>query len=166
MKMTIARAMKHRARVASRLSRVSRDIQSQNSYLANNIPEVDVKALMETRHALMEHLIDLRVSIDAASAPIKRHLFDLAEKKAQMGFFQQIDTKNGKHKQDVSSWGSATGGDSDLITYKAIFRKTDIDKLIVELETAMDALQDRLDQHNAMTEIAVEVPETFNRPHK
>ncbi len=165
MEMTIARAMKHRVRVASRLNRVSRDIQSQNSHMENNKPEVDVKALMEVRNALMIHLVDLRVAIDRASEPIKRDLFSLAEKKTEMVFLQQIETKDGK--QPTSSWSvRGSGIESTIMTYKATYRKFEIDKMIIHLETTMDVLQENLDRHNATTKITIGLPEAFDHPHR
>jgi len=161
MEMTIARAMKHRVRVASRLRKIEQDIQSCNSCLGDQKPEVDVITLMNSHEILTKHLIDLRVAIDAASAPIKRDLFAMAEKRSKMTFLQGIVTTNGFVQQH-----SYRTSESAVMEYRAVYRKSDIDEMIIQLETELDAIQQNLDTHNAVTKIQIEIPETFKNPSK
>lgn len=158
MKITLAKTMKYRNRVAEKLGKVSEDMQEHNSILAANEPEVDIKRLDGMRHEIMEHLIAVKTMIHTAGQPIRSQIFRMSELRAAVGFYKSLSTRHGKAQS--SRWNA---GD-ELIEYKATLRKDDVDKIVAGLEEDIDKLQDELDSFNHETKIDVEVPEVINRP--
>lgn len=158
MEMTLAKALKHKNRIAQRVQSVSNDIQSNNSILAVNEPEVDVKALDKMRRALVEHLIAVKTAIHKASDPIRKDIFRLAEVKVTIGFYRSLGTAHGKRSSD------RYGGGGEFVEYKATIRKDHVDAINLELESEIDAIQEKLDQFNIATKIEIDIPDEMNRP--
>lgn len=159
MKMTLAKAMKYRNRVAEKLRKVSEDMSAHNSILAANEPEVDVKRLDGMRHEIMEHLIAVKTAIHTAGQPIRSQIFRMGELRSAVGFYKSLSTRHGKAQS--SRWG--VGGD-DLVEYKATLRKDDVDGIVVALEEDIDNLQDELDSFNHETRIDIERPKVITLP--
>lgn len=154
--MSIAKAMKHKNRVAQRISRVSSDISSYNSFLSLNEREVDVAILIQMRHDLVEHLIALKTAIHRASEPVREKIFRLAELKGTIQFYRGLSTTHGKSQ----TWNS-----EDAVEYDAVLRKKDVDAIVANLEAEVDSIQDSLDEFNASTKFGIEVPNAVKRPY-
>lgn len=158
MEMTLAKALKHKNRIAQRIQEVSAEMQSNNSILAVNEPEVDIKALDRMRHELVEHLIAVKSAIHTASEPVRTDIFRLSELKSTIGFYRSLPTSHGKREPH------RFGGSEEFIEYKAVMRKEEISRIVFELETKIDALQERLDGFNVSTKIDIDIPDVMNRP--
>ena len=89
---------------------------------------------------LSEELVDLKVKIHTANAPMYRRIFMLAELKSQVKHLKAIDCTSGK----VSNrW------DSNEPTIKhAELNIVERDKMISGLEIMIESIQDELDQWN------------------
>lgn len=159
MEMTLAKALKHKNRVAQMIRRVSDDIQHNNSILTVNEPEVDIKALDAMRLELTDHLVALKTAIHRASDSVRREIFNLAEKRTSIGFYRSLDTKHGKRQ------AHSYGGDAEFVEYKAAIRKIDSDRIVVELESEIDVIQDRLDEFNMTAKITIDIPGAMSRPY-
>lgn len=159
MKMTLSKAMKHKNRVAQKLSRISGDIQTNNSILAVNEPEVDVQNLNKVRMEIVEHLVDLKTAIHKASNEIRHDIFRMSELRQSIQFYRSINTQHGKTQ--AHRFG---GGGDDFVEYKAIMRRELIENSVTVLEAAIDAIQDKLDAFNAATTIEINIPESMSRP--
>ncbi len=159
MEMTLAKALKHKNRVAQKMSRISEDIQAHNSILAVNDSEVDVTALDIMRLQLLEHLVALKTAIHRASDKVRDKIFMLAELKGSIGFYRSINTQHGKRE------AHRFGGGDEFVEYKAVMRKESIDRIVVELESKIDAIQDELDEFNVSMKINIDIPGAMSRPY-
>ena len=70
-KITLARALKYKNRVAQRLQKLRDDVQRFNSVIAENDREIDVVATLEEIVKLENHLVELKLKLDQATTPIK-----------------------------------------------------------------------------------------------
>lgn len=161
MEMTLAKALKHKNRVAQKLSRMSDDIRNNNSILAVNDPEVDVTVLDGMRLELVDHLVELKTAIHLASDKIRSKIFELAELKGSIQFYRTIDTQHGRRPANRY----AIGGGDEFVEYKAVMRKESIDRIVTELESKIDAIQDSLEEFNGTTRITINIPDAMNRPY-
>ncbi len=159
MEMTLAKALKHKNRVAQKMSRISDDIRQNNSILAVNDPEVDVTALDRMRLELMDYLVELKTAIHLASDKMRSKIFELAELKGSIGFYNSIDTQHGKRQSHHF------GAGEEYVEHKAVMRKEAIDRIVTELESKIDAIQDSLDEFNGTTRITIDIPDAMNRPY-
>ena len=75
-------------------------------------------------------------------------IFALAEMKAEVTLLAGLNTKHGTVIEGYPVSGA--------VGYIAQFRKGDVDAMVIELESRIDALQDKLDTFNATTIIAVD----------
>ena len=143
--MTLSRALRYKKRLVERIGKVEKDIQSANSYRVENTPEVDVQASLAQRTELVAQLVSLKLKLQAATAPIMETILNLAEKKAEISFWQSVDTKRGIHQDQ---WG-----DSPAVEYDSTFSRNFVDERIFEIQNEIDQLQTQIDAHNASTEV-------------
>lgn len=153
MEMTLSKALKHKNRVVQKITRISGDIQSNNSTLTVNAPEVDVRVLDGMRLELLNHLVALKTAIHRASDKVREKIFLLAELKGSIQFYRSIDTQHGKRQSN------RFGGGDEFVEHTAVMRKESIDRIVVELEGKIDAIQDTLDEFNAVTKISINIPD-------
>lgn len=160
MKMTLAKALKHKNRVAKKIGRVSSDIQNNNSILTANDPEVDVRALDTMRHELVQHLVALKTAIHRATDPVRDKVFMMAELRGSIQFYQSLNTQHGK-----SASTRYFGGGDEFVEHKATMRKEHVDRIVADLEAQIDDIQDKLDEFNASTKIEIDIPDAVDRPY-
>jgi len=140
---TLARALKYKNRVIERLRKTEDDIRQFNSILEGGEREYDVQDLFKERLSLEAHLVDLKLRIDAANAPIKEAIVKMQELKGRLVFLQSVPTTHGKQQKHRNLYG-----DEGEVVYSAMVRKADIDEAISEVNTELDDLQEFVDKHN------------------
>lgn len=152
--MTLARALRYKKRVIERIRSLETDIQGHNSIIVGSTREFDVLQGLEDRHTLIQHLVNLKLSIQEATKPVQRIVLELAETKSEIAFLQRIDTKHGVIKDQ---WK-----DAPPVEYIALIRKASRDDRVKILQKQVDKLQTQLDSHNASVFLEIEVPEIMN----
>lgn len=152
MKITLARALKYQNRVRQYLVKVETDVRSFNSIVEGAEREVDVAARMEQRAQLERHLIELKLKMDAANEEIKQDLIRNQELKARVTFLRDIPTQHGLQIRHARY-----GLEPEKVTYDAVIRKQDVDKMVADAEQELDEIQERLDHHNNVTTIDIDV---------
>lgn len=143
----LAKALKLKNRLAGRIAKLTQTVQTYNS-TQEKAEQIDVRAAYTERADLVRRLTDLKVAVAQANAPIQKDIFTLAELKAEVTLLTGLNTKHGTVIE-----GYPTSGP---VTYIAQFRKGEVDTMVTDLETRIDALQDKLDTFNATTTIAVD----------
>jgi hypothetical protein len=141
---TLAKALKVKNRLAGRLAKVQMEIQQFNSVLEGS-DRPPVEKLAQERERLVALLIALKAAISRANTEIQPLIFELAECKAGIEFFQRLNTRHGPQ-------GMYPGTDKPMVL-TAVVRKEEVDARVAALERRIDDLQDRLDQHNQATRI-------------
>lgn len=146
-KITLAKALKLKNRLAGQITKLTADIQAYNSVQAG-AEAVDVRVRYTERADTVARLTALKYAIYRANEPVQRAIFELAEKKAEVALLSGLNTKHGSYKE-----GFPTAGD---VTYTAVLRKAEVDAMTAKLEAEIDRLQDRLDGFNHETTIVVD----------
>lgn len=148
MKMTIAKALRYKKRVISKIQTLEADIIANNSILEAAEREVEVPEALGKREKTITHLIDVKLAISTASAPIQRMILECAEAKSYISFLRSISVDHGLKG---NSWGD------ELATYTAQIRKKERDAQVLAAEDRIDGLQSEIDAFN--NGIKVEIKE-------
>lgn len=150
MKVTVAKALKLKNRIANKINEVSASIQAYNSVISGQERPVDINKLMEKRSKLVDRLISLKTAINNANIPIQSTVYLLAELKGELSFLRSLDTTNGK-QVSMTTWG-----DGDKVYEKdAVLDYAFVKGLIDQVENDIDTNQDKLDNYNHRVEIDV-----------
>ncbi len=143
----LAKALKLKNRLAGRIAKLTETVQTYNS-TQEQAEQIDVRAAFAERTDLVQRLTELKLAVALANAPIQRDIFALAEMKAEVTLLAALNTKHGTIIEGYPV--------SAEVGYIAQFRKGDVDAMVIDLESRIDALQDKLDTFNATTTIAVD----------
>ena len=148
MKITIAKALKLKNRIQSRIRALSNDMAAYNSRLAGSGSEVNVLTSLDEYDRLVGSLVQLKAKIFASNAPVYEKILRLAEAKSKIKVLRSFDTQHGKVADRYSS--------IEPLEYYAQLRKSDIDTKCRTLEGTIDQLQEELDSHNHTTFIEID----------
>ena len=150
MQVTLARALKLKKRIIERIEKYEEDITLSNRIIVGNIRDIDVNETMRLKKNLKDILINLKVKIHEAGAPIRHEIFTLSEIKSDINFLKAIPTDHGKvFRRNVLM-------DEGDVEYSVILTKADIDKDIKTLQSNIDSLQfDIIDKYNSVTMVEV-----------
>lgn len=145
-KISLAKLMKVKNRLAGRIASVQTEIVTHNSSIeGTEVP--DVRALINTHEKMVEQMIKLKVALDDANRGGQRErIYQLAEKKSKLTWFRTLRTNHGPHR----------GYDDKTINYIATVRKTEVDETVRKLEREIDEIQDALDAFNASRKVTVD----------
>lgn len=148
MQITLAKALKLKARLAAQLSHQQNLVQTHNSRVSTKDPTINVNEKMALIDRIVSNLIDLKVAINAGNAGIQKDIYILGELKSRKSFISGIQTTHGKQ---------FVGGYSNKIEveYIAQMQETETTKLAEQLQVQIDETQDRIDEYNARTRINV-----------
>ncbi len=144
--MFLTKALKYKNRLVEQLRKVDDDLQVYNSIVTTGeegCREVDVLALVDKKSALTEELINLKLAISNANQKIQRHIFEMAEIKAQIVFWGGLNTTHGLKSNYMD----------EVTKYDAVIRKSEVDEKVKNLTEKLDRLQEEVDKHNYITEI-------------
>jgi hypothetical protein len=148
-KVALAKSLQIKKRLVGRLARVESDIYAYNSTLEEQAGKVDIAKAVELRKAIKLALLELKNALYKGNAKIQARLYELAEKKADVLFYNAINTHDGKERH---------GYQNTEVSYKAIIKKADVDAAIKTLESEIDQLQDEVNVYNYSTKI--ELPQS------
>jgi superfamily II RNA helicase len=145
-KISLAKLMKVKSRLAGRISAVQSEIVAYNSTVQGS-EAPDVKKLFEQYEAMTAQMIKLKVALDDANrGGQQERIFLLAEKKAMLTWLRTMNTRNGPQQSY----------DDKVINYVATFKKADVDAMCRKLEREIDETQDALDSFNASRKVIVD----------
>ncbi len=145
-KISLAKLMKVKNRLAGRISTVQSEIVSFNS-IVEGTESPDVKALLATHDKMVEQMIKLKVALDDANKGAQRErIYQLAEKKSKLAWFKALNTRHGPQQ----------GYRETVINYTATIRKNEVDAVVRQLEREIDETQDALDSYNASRKVTVD----------
>lgn len=148
MKITLARALKERSRLAGKLKRNFELINKENSMISGSSRNFDLRALYEECRQLHLRLIQIKQIIAKANAPIAEKLVEMDEIKSMISYLRSVNTTIGLKKEGFSS---------ECTRFDVVLNGAE---LIVEadrLQAKVEDLQDELDEFNALTK--VEIPD-------
>ena len=149
-KVTIARALKEKNRIAGRLAKAREQVGKENS-CDKKVPRgIDVVETFAQSKVLRDRLIAVKSAIAIANQPIVAKIIELDEVKSEIAYLNGLNVKEGVFVE--SNYGSRIESEID-----AVIRKPQVLEEIAVLQTRADRLQDDLDEFNAMTKVEIEI---------
>ena len=146
MKMTLARALKERSRLAGKLKRDFEIINRENSMISGSERSFDLRAVYAECCELLEKLVALKKVIAAANAPIAGKLAEMDEVKSMITYLRGVNTEVGFKARNYSA-------EKDLLS--VVLGAAELTAEAERLQKRGEELQDEIDVFNATTEVEV-----------
>ena len=149
-RVTVARALKEKNRVAGRLAK-ARELVGRENSKDKNVPRgIDVSETYALAKTLRDRLVAIKSAIAEANSPIVSKIIELDEVKSAISFLNALDVKEGK----FVSTNYGTRVETEL---EAVIRQPEVLNDVAALQARADRLQDELDEFNATAKIEIEV---------
>lgn len=149
-RVTVARALKEKNRVAGRLAKALNLVSRENSQDSNVPRGVDVGATYAQAKELRKRLVETKTAIALANQPIVGKIIELEEIKSEISYLNGLDVKEGVFVSN--SYNSTVTNE-----YSAVIKKQQVLEEVERLQSRADRLQDELDEFNALTKVEIEV---------
>lgn len=151
-KITISKGLKIKNRLAGEIASLQGQITRENSGKVDRKTKVDMGELCTKHDKVLEQLVNLKASLNRASAPIAIKLVEIAEQKGLIPFYQNIPTKEGK---EMESQGFRA--EPVEVEYEAFLDRVKTQKAIEMTQEKINKLQDEIDEFNAQTFLDIEL---------
>ena len=155
-KMTIARALKEKERIARKL-RGARDMFSRiNSVLAGTNRPLDAEEVHASVQRLQKQYLEIKKAIAVANAGISAQLTEMLVVRAEKEYYEKLDCKEASSHGE---WETAADGSRVWRTapYDAYINESKRQEIVVALEQRLDDLQDEVDAFNATHSVEIMV---------
>ena len=144
MKMSLARALKERSRLAGKLKRDFEIINRENSMISGSKRSFDLRAVYAECRELHERLVALKQVIAAANAPIAGKLAEMDEVKSMITYLRGVNTEVGFQPRSYSN-------EKDLL--EVVLGAAELTAEAERLQKRAEELQDEIDAFTAVTEV-------------
>jgi len=152
---TLAKALKLKNRLTSRINQVKKQITAHNGYVVDkNIPvseiklQVDVPVCLQDLTKLTNSLVEVKSAINNANANSSGKIFLLSELKGLISFYENLDCD----ERLVQNFSTKYNVDD---IKRVQISLSDKNNLIKELTKKAEFIQDELDEYNATTKIQI-----------
>jgi hypothetical protein len=147
--MHLAKALKQKNRIAGDIARLKQVLATQNSRASTQKFDYDNKQVLAELRARIDELVSVKAGIATANVAIYGKIFRLAEVKGLIEALQRLDTRSGVFKE------AAMFGHAPIETEFIVqISKTEADKLVTDLQSEAQQLQDELDEFNFTQAVA------------
>ncbi len=152
MKMTLARALKEKNRLAGELNRCWALVCRENSKREDVSRVADVAELYKAIQTYKNALVELKTKIGLANAENLTRIYRLEECKNELSQLESINTNESSDFQEI--------GDSNYKEFKrtVVFTAAQVYEMKQALQAECNQLQDDLDEYNATTKIDFDSP--------
>lgn len=161
MRVTLARALKEKKRVAGRINTLEQFVKSNNIYEEENkeLPSYkvekkrDVLEKLEELSRLRKRIIDIKEAIAKANVEngICGLVYNMEERKSEISFYKEINA-------NTRPCSFESNGVAIFIERVAQVTKESIDSKVEELTKEIEELQDKIDEINASS--LVDIPDS------
>jgi len=142
--MNIKQALKLKNKLVTQIKEQYEIAKAHNSIEQGNPRRYSALQSINKANELSIELVELKTKIHLANAPVYDLIFQMSELKNQIKQLKSIPVDEGKVTE---RYGSIT-------TIKEVeLNIAERDNLVKELENKIEAIQDKLDTHNATTEL-------------
>ena len=152
MKTTLARALKEKNRIAGRLHYLQELVRKENRKIKDSPRRLSPAELAAEAERLSEQLIAVKTVIAQANAGIVGTIVELEEVKSLLAFFREVPADD-----DLEILEGRFGSQRTIVEWDVAMDKSTLLAKRGELQERADALQDKLDEYNAVTR--VELPD-------
>jgi hypothetical protein len=142
--MTIKQALKYKNKLVKRINDAYNKVYAYNSITEGQVRPYDVNESLREYYELSNELVTLKEKIHTANQPVYGKIFLLSELKSQAQKLAVLNCEEGKvsHRYKEESEHKTT-----------VINIVSRDTMIKNIEEQIEALQEELDKHNAVTEI-------------
>jgi hypothetical protein len=148
MKLTLAKALKLKNKKVATINKLKQRIMENNSYNSKNIPSYNSSRTLEEYNKEVEELVKLKIAINTANVKITGSILQLGEIKTKIIMLRSLNTTEGEQTH-----GFGSNRTTDILT--ATITEIQADKMVEELESQLETIQDSIDYFNATTEIEI-----------
>lgn len=153
MKMTIARALKEKNRIAGRIAKLQSQVYKYNKNKEGTTPEYDSNELLKSLQEEWAFLIDIKSKIAKANVGIADKLVMLTEAKAELQFWNTF-SNTGPSTEVIEDMKRVDGNYVNVeINYVNTIPYKEVQDNINRVQKSIEDLQDCIDAYNANTQI-------------
>jgi len=145
--MNIKKALKEKNRLVKEILDLHTRVATYNSVEVGNVRPYSAKESMELLNQKSNELVELKTKIHAANGPVYKYIFRLSELKSMITRIKNLDCNEGS-VQDYYSRNRETP-----LVKESEISIVERDEMVKHMETAIESIQDVLDNHNQITEI-------------
>ena len=156
-KVTLAKALKVKNRIASRIAQVKKQMTQHNGYVVDkNIPvdevklQVDVRALKGELDTLTHNLVAVKSAISRGNVGSASKIFELSEMKGMVAWYESLDCSEGR--LDAYRYAGAESNDIKRVQISLSEKNAAVKSLVARIENA----QDELDEYNATHRVDID----------
>ncbi len=153
-KMTIARALKEKERVARKLRAARETLSRVNSIVMGMKRPVDAEEIFESVQRLQNRYLEFKKAIAVANAGISAQLTEMLVVRAEKEYYEKLDCKEISHHGE---WETSADGSKVLRTvpFDAYINEGKRQEIVAALEQRLDDLQDEVDAFNATHSVEI-----------
>ena len=142
--MNIKQALKLKNKLVTQIREQYEIAKAHNSIEQGNPRRYSALKAIGEAEKLAIALVELKTQIHAANAPVYGLIFQMSELKNQIKQLKSIPVEEGKVTERYGSVTTIKEVELDI---------TQRDSIVKQLENKIEAIQDKLDAHNAITEL-------------
>jgi hypothetical protein len=142
--MKLSKALKLKNKLVKELNDLYNKVHNNNSYEINTPVRYNIHDLLKEIDIRVTELIELKTKIHKANSPIHSDIFELAELKGLAAKYKNIPVLEGR---TAGMYGS------ESMEKTCQLNTVDRDRLVKDLESKIEDIQDKLDQFNVITDI-------------
>ena len=150
-KMTIARALKEKERIARRLAKAKGLFASSNCVRADEDREVDIKEAYANMRDLQRQYVAIKKAIAVANAGISPALVEMLAIREEITFYNELKCNESKMEEEVVRFevNERPVLRRVKVVYDTLLNEKSRQEMIETLSTRLDNLQDEVDNFNA-----------------
>lgn len=145
-RVSIARALKEKSRVAGRIHTLTDVINHENSLAEGSTRSVDLRETLAQVKDLTERIIRIKAAIAKGNQDAIDKIVELGEIKAMIGFLNRLDTSEIRKDEYSRS-----------VKWEAAIRKADVLIEVDAYQRRANAIQDELDDFNASHFVNIDI---------
>lgn len=146
-RISLSKALKLKNRYKGKISELDVLIKTYNSYLEGATSGIDTKEVLLKREKITDALIRLKSAINKANVNIFSSIEKMSELKVKCALLKSVPSIDGP---SASVYSDAKN------IYIAQIKKSELDKMVLDLENEIEEMQDKIDNYNAQTLFEVE----------
>ena len=150
-KMTVARALKEKERIARKLAKAKELFASANCVRADEDREIDIKETYASMRDLQRRYVAIKRAIAVANAGISPSLVEMLAVRAELAFYTNLRCKESEMSEELTQ---CNGDERPVrrrvkIVYDTFLNAKAREEMIETLTKRLDDLQDEVDNFNA-----------------
>jgi hypothetical protein len=159
MKVTLAKALKTKNRITSRITQVKKQMASHNAYVVDkDIPvnqiklQVNVRDLQNELNTLTNHLVNVKAAISKGNTGSAEKIFELSEMKGLVSWYEALDCQEGKVSDPYSYRINSDSNDVKRVQISL----SEKNEIVKDLILRINRKQDELDEYNATNRVDID----------